>query len=516
MEALAGLSAGNPFAPERLALERQALGAAFDAGAPVWHRDPAAERANPNEAKLAELAERFAATLRDRLAAGARARREEVELYADLVGYLLYYRHERRIFELVVDRGGARRPLALYRAFAADLESFYTLPAGHLEPPLDAAHLFACCFQVRRAFHWIFDAILGVSAPAARLREQVWESIFTRDLRRYRRALFDRMGDLTTLVTGASGTGKELVARALALSRYLPFDPTGGAFETSPEATFFPLNLAALSPTLIESELFGHRRGAFTGAVAERVGWLEVCPPLGSVFLDEIAETEPAIQVKLLRVLETRQFQRLGETRSRSFRGKLIAATNRDLGAEMRAGRFREDLYYRLCADTITTPSLRERLDDAPEELSLLVGFLARRLVGEDEAPALAREVVAWVEAQLGAGYAWPGNVRELAQCTSNVLIRGRYEPPRTAAPAGVRERIAAELAGGALTAEEALGRYCTLVYAETGSYVETARRLGLDRRTVRARVDPQLVDALRRESGRSHAMVTARGDAVR
>src|SRR4030095_10303350 len=116
---------------------------------------------------------------------------------------------------------------------------------------------------------------------------------------------------------------------------------------------FYALNPSALSPTLIESELFGHRRGAFTGAVQDRAGWLEVCPATGTVFLDEIGELDPAIQVKLLRVLQSRTFQRLGDTRDRPFLRKLIAATNRDLGREMAAGEFRKDFYYRLCSDFV-------------------------------------------------------------------------------------------------------------------------------------------------------------------
>ncbi|HEV8630340.1 MAG TPA: sigma 54-interacting transcriptional regulator [Thermoanaerobaculia bacterium] len=496
-EALSGLTACNPFRPERMELERQALGEAFVASGPVWHLREG-EPPNPNECRLSESAERLAASLHSRLAAGTRASRRELELYGDLIAYLLYYRYEKQLYAALTAAAGVRR-VAAYQTFVADLERFCQLPGRRLEPPLPASHLFACFFQVRRAFHHVFGAFVGVSAPAARLRAEVWESIFTSDMRRYRRALYARMGDVTTLVVGPSGTGKELVARAVGLSRYIPFEPQRATFEESPASSFAPLNLAALSPTLIESELFGHCRGAFTGAVGERAGWLEVCPPLGTVFLDEIAEIEPAIQVKLLRVLETRSFQRLGETRERSFRGKLIAATNRDLGAELRERRFREDLYYRLCADTITTPSLRERLRDTPEELALLVGFLAQRLVGEEESPALAREVVAWIDTHLGPDYPWPGNVRELAQCVSNVLIRGSYQPARESA-AGPRQRLLAELAGGALTAEEALGRYCTLVYADAGSYLLAARRLGVDRRTVRSRIDPALAQALRRE----------------
>ena len=188
--------------------------------------------------------------------------------------------------------------------------------------------------------------------PAARLRAAIWQSIFTHDMRRYRRTLYARMGDFPTLITGPSGTGKELAARAIAQSRYVPFDDRRLSFAN--EGGFFPINISALSPMLIESELFGHRRGAFTGAIADRKGWLETCPgavaPCSSTsFLERILD--PAIQVKLLRVIETRTFHPVGDTAGRQFRGKLITATNRDLAALIAKGRFREDLYYRLCSD---------------------------------------------------------------------------------------------------------------------------------------------------------------------
>src|SRR5260370_39965130 len=158
------------------------------------------------------------------------------------------------------------------------------------------------------------------------------------------------MTDCATLITGPSGTGKELAARAIAQSRYVPFDDRKLEFGDDESLSFFPINISALSPTLVESELFGHRRGAFTGAIGDRKGWLEACAELGSVFLDELGDLDPAIQVKLLRVIETRTFHPVGETAGKRFRGKLITATNRDLGAAMRAGHFREDLYYRLCS----------------------------------------------------------------------------------------------------------------------------------------------------------------------
>jgi hypothetical protein len=496
---LSRLAHVNPFLPQRIDLERAALGADFVPLDPVWHARWDTPGQNPNEERLAARSTALAEELRRRLAAGARARPEQAERYQDLVHYVLYYRYQARLHASFA--GGARGTrFDFYADFAADYDRL--LRSSGIAPRLAPEHFFACCFQVRRAFHFIFRSIVGGSLPAARLRGRVWQSIFTHDLRRYQEHLYQRLGDLATLVSGASGTGKELVARAIGMSRYVPFDPATRAFRERFEESFLPLNLAALSPTLVESELFGHRRGAFTGALADRSGWLEACSSLGTVFLDEIGEVELAIQVKLLRVLETRVFQRLGETRDRSFRGKLVAATNRDLDRDMRAGRFREDLYYRLCADRLTTPTLAERLADSPRELADLLLVLAERLIGEHQAERLAAEAEEWIHRNLPADYPWPGNVRELGQCLSNVLVRREYVPAASAAGTSASDELAREFLAAELTADDLVGRYCTLAYARTGNYVETGRRLGLDRRTVKAKVDPALLARLRAAEG--------------
>ena len=495
LDAVSRLTYCNPFGPERVELEQKALGDDFTPFDVVWHVGSDAEGGNPNVERIAARAEELALSLRGRLT--SRAPRELTSLYRDLVMYLLYGRYQARFFAAIRDQkaGERRAAFGFYREFLDDFERL--MPPGARDAELDPAHLFACFFQIRRAFHFTYRSIVGGSMPAARLRAQVWQSVFTHDLKRYLRSLYRTLGDVTTLVTGPSGTGKELVARSIGYSRYIPFDTEAGVFRESWAESFFALNLSALSPTLIESELFGHRRGAFTGAVADHTGWLEVCPPLGTVFLDEIGEVEPAIQVKLLRVLETRMFQRLGESRPRRFQGKVVAATNRDLAAEMRAGRFRDDLYYRLCSDMLVTPSLRERIADSPRELSDLVLFLAQRSVGEELAEEVAREVESWIRENLGLDYPWPGNVRELAQCVNNVLIRREYLPAHQGGAPGVRERLAEEFLAGKLSADDLLRRYCTLVYAEAGSYEETSRRIGLDRRTVKSRVDPELLREL-------------------
>jgi transcriptional regulator with AAA-type ATPase domain len=500
-DCLSRLAYCNPFLPERIELEREALGDEFVDRDLVWSLRDDAPIETPNVVSLSRCAEEAARRARTALAGGTRpASDAECRIYGDLILYLLYHRYEGRFFAMLAGPAGraeTRTRAPFFADFRRDAESFLAPPAPRLPALDDLPHIFACFFQIRRAFQHIFFGLVGGSLPAARLRAAAWQSIFTHDMRRYRRSLFARMGDVTTLVCGPSGTGKELVARAIGLSRYIPFDAKAEAFADDYAGSFHPLNLSALSPTLIESELFGHRRGAFTGAVSDRAGWLEVCRPLGTVFLDEIGDVDPAIQVKLLRVLQTRAFQRIGETEARRFHGKIVAATNRDLAREMQAGRFRGDLYYRLCSDILVTPSLREQLEASPGELGTILRFIARRWAGE-EADAVAAEAEAWIEGHLGRGYAWPGNVRELEQCVSNVLIRQAYCPAR-AAPADAREALARGAADGTLPLDDLLRRYCTLVYAQAGGWQEAARRLGVDHRTVRARVDEKLLAEYRR-----------------
>jgi len=203
------------------------------------------------------------------------------------------------------------------------------------------------------------------------------------------------------LITGESGTGKELVAQALHYN------------SPRAEGPFVPVNCSALSPTLLESELFGHEKGAFTDARQSRAGRFEMAGG-GSLFLDEIGEMDPGIQVKLLRVLQERRFERVGGGRSIDVDVRLIAATNRDLKKEVAAGNFREDLFYRLNVVHLTLPALRERLDDLP----LLAEHFLKKY-GEDSglgAKTLSREAL-----RLMYAYNWPGNIRELG----NVIERG-------------------------------------------------------------------------------------------
>ncbi len=505
LETLSRLSYCNPFLPERIELEKQVLGDALPQRVSVWNLRAGVEREREAVVKLQKVVDPLADDLLNRLRDGVKANDDEARLYEDLILFVLYHRYRdafQKLLDHALDKGATGR-VKFYEQFEQDAMRLLDVPGVNLHARDEVPHLFACYFQLRRAFHHIFSNIVGGSMPAARLRAAVWQSIFTHDMPRYRRALFNKLGDIATLITGPTGTGKELVARAIALSRYIPFDAGTQRFSDEFTGSFHALNLSALSPTLIESELFGHRRGSFTGAVADRTGWLELCKPLGTVFLDEIGELDSAIQVKLLRLLQTRTFQKLGDTKTLHFSGKIMAATNRDLMEEMQQQRFRQDFFYRLCADMIRTPSLSEQLIDSPEELPNLVLFIARRLAG-DEAETLTDEVVDWIENHLGLDYAWPGNIRELEQCIKNVMIRKEYRPQHPngrEAVGDVRTRIADEMLEGEISADDLIRRYVTIVYAQTGSYEAAARKLGLDRRTVKARVDEALLEALQNES---------------
>jgi PAS domain S-box-containing protein len=207
--------------------------------------------------------------------------------------------------------------------------------------------------------------------------------------------------DSTVLITGESGTGKGLFARAI--------------HDLSPrrEKSFVKVTCAALSETLLESELFGHVKGAFTGAIADKVGRFEAADG-GTIFLDEIGDISLPLQVKLLRVIQEREFERVGSSRTQTIEVRVIAATNRDLKTAMKAGQFREDLFYRLHVIPIVVPPLRERKEDIP----LLVEHILRRLKarGLDRVRAVSPEAMRCL-----IDYPWPGNVREL----ENVLERG-------------------------------------------------------------------------------------------
>jgi two-component system response regulator HydG len=277
--------------------------------------------------------------------------------------------------------------------------------------------------------------------------------------------------DSTVLVLGESGTGKEVVARYI------------HDLSERSEGPFVPINCGALPETLLESELFGHVKGSFTGAVRDKEG-LFTAARGGTFFLDEIAEIAPSTQVKLLRVLQEREVLPVGGTEPIPVDVRVIAATNRDLDEEMRNGRFRSDLYYRLNVIALHLPPLRDRPDDIP----LLAEGCLERLAG-DRGQAPRRLSQAALEVLLA--YDWPGNVRELENVLEHAaLVSTGEEIPAEALPDRARSRRAAPLVSERAHANPTLGTVerayiLWVLQAEGGNKTRAAEVLGIDPSTL-------------------------------
>jgi transcriptional regulator with GAF, ATPase, and Fis domain len=270
--------------------------------------------------------------------------------------------------------------------------------------------------------------------------------------------------DSNVLIRGESGTGKEVVARAI--------------HQSSPrkECPFIAINCAAIPETLLESELFGHEKGAFTGAIAMRKGKLEAAED-GTLFLDEIGELASPMQAKLLRVLQQREFERVGGTHSVPFQARVLAATNKNLEQAIKSGEFRQDLYYRLNVVSITLPPLREHQDDIP----LLALYFAAKYSKKSKRPFKG---ISQQARTLLMGYSWPGNVRELENAIEHAIVLGLTEEilPEDL-PNGVLEEQSAQLAGARY--HDVLNRSKKELILSTlrevnGNYPDAARLLGI------------------------------------
>jgi len=292
------------------------------------------------------------------------------------------------------------------------------------------------------------------------------------------------------LITGETGTGKELVARAV--------------HDSSPRRSCFfgAVNCATLTENLFESQVFGHKRGAFTGAVQDFVGLAERCDK-GTLFLDEVGELSLPNQVKLLRLLQEGNFTRLGDTMQRRSDFRLISATNRDLEVAVAAGQFREDLYYRLAVFPIRIPSLRERLGDLKYLVEGILAAHSRRFGTGDEPPAITGEALSLLER-----YHWPGNVRELENVMARAVvmagggpIRGEhlYEvellsdaPPESGPP----PEESVDSADMRSLDEVQIDHIARVLRAQRGNIKATAEVLGISRTTLYKKIRDFDIDA--------------------
>jgi DNA-binding NtrC family response regulator len=291
----------------------------------------------------------------------------------------------------------------------------------------------------------------------------------------------------TVLILGESGTGKELIAKAI--------------HQLSPRSKgpMVTVHCAALPATLLESELFGHEKGAFTGAHERRIGRFEQAHG-GTLFLDEIGEIDPTVQIKLLRFLGERTFERLGSNKTLSSDVRLVTATNKDLAERVRSGAFREDLFFRLNVVPIHLPPVRDRVGDLP----LLVQAFLREFAQENQKPV---KEIAPETMQLLMNYPWPGNVRELRAALEGavVLSRGERLLPRDL-PANVRTGQAAVVTAAApaaparapATVKETEKELIARTLQETsGNRTEAARRIGMSRRTLHRKLHEYHLESL-------------------
>jgi sigma-54 dependent transcriptional regulator, flagellar regulatory protein len=436
------------------------------------------------EALARVVAPRLAPLLRVGAPAQRRLSAEDRRLLDPAVFYVTYHRYVPQLDALIERqaKGGA----SLTVPFAED--AIAELVIRDI-PEERATRLFSFFFQLRRAFYFIERSLAGECESMQRLREALWNNVFTHDMRGYEAALWSRMEDFSTLLLGETGTGKGQAAAAIGRSEFIPYLPDQRRFAANFAETFIAINLSQYPETLVESELFGHRKGAFTGAIDHHQGVFERCSAHGALFLDEIGEVSIPVQIKLLQVLQERTFTALGGHQKQRFSGRVIAATNRGLGALRRDGRFREDFYYRLCSDVIEVPTLRQRIAESPAELTVLVRLLVDRITGTGDAE-LAANVLEVLEHDLPRGYSWPGNVRELEQAVRRVLLTGHYAPPPSEGATDEDGALVDKLRKGELTANELLARYSRMLYRRLGTYADVAKCTGLDPRTSRKYIE--------------------------
>jgi DNA-binding NtrC family response regulator len=389
-------------------------------------------------------------------------------------------RHDVALLDLHLPDGSGIELLDRLKERQPELEAIMLTGHGSIETAIQAMKKGAYDY-LTKPFHLPeLDVHIEKAFEKVRLarRERQWTLRLAFESERYRLVgsspamkrvvqLLEKVAptEATVLIRGASGTGKELVARALHYN--------------SPrrDRPLVTINCAALQETLLESELFGHEKGAFTGAMQAKPGLVEVAEG-GTLFIDEIAEMAPGLQAKLLRVLEDGHYRRVGSTQELHANARILAATNKDLDAEQKAGRFREDLYYRLNVVTIELPLLSQRRQDIPE---LVEHFLTTRQIGGRRLRVEADALEALCR------YDWPGNVRELA----NVLERAQILAEGDSItlddlPESIALEAAQPATGDPTHLREVERRHVQMVLRQhKGNKMHAARALGISRRAL-------------------------------
>jgi hypothetical protein len=458
----------NPFSREREVVDRELAGIPED-------------RPTDDEV-LEELLSRLSSLLSDiqkkRSSAKKPLSTEDEQLFKYGVLFDLFHSY-RPEFGSLINEQIAKGDESCRVPFAKDILHELTA-AGFSEQ--DSLRILSLFFQMRRAFYFI-GSIRGESDCVQELRKSLWNNIFTENLELYESYLWNRMEDFSTMLLGETGTGKGLAAAAIGRSGFIPFDPKTQSFKESFVKTFISTNLSQFPEQLIESELFGHKKGAFTGAIEAHQGIFARCSPYGATFIDEIGEVTIPVQIKLLQVLQEREFTPVGSHHKEKFKGRVIGATNQPMTELRKEKRFREDFYYRICSDVIEVPPLCQRLRENPREITVLLSFIVERIVGR-QSPELVDKIDQIISTQQPEGYSWPGNIRELEQCVRQILLKGVYNWQQGGKTN--YDALGDRIEGGTLSANQLLATYCRTLYSRLGTYEAVAKLTQLDRRTVK------------------------------
>ena len=459
----------NPFAPEREKALQELTGVTDAVG------DKLKELAKPIvQKKINKLDLKGAADFNH-------YKGEDKRLVRIALLYDAFYRFRNNFDVLIQDQiKSGDNPIAV--SFADDVVALLERRGFNHE---EAVRYLAFFYQLRRAYFFIDKTLVGQSQAMRKLRSNLWSNIFTQDPRWYENFLWDRMEDFSTFLVGETGTGKGTAAAALGRSGFIPYLEKKKQFAESFTKNFIEINLSQFPETLIESELFGHKKGAFTGAVEDHKGVFARCRKYGAILLDEIGDISIAVQIKLLKVLENRSFTIVGGHCKERFQGRVIAATNRCLDDLRKEGKFRDDFYYRLCSDVIYVPSLREQINEDPNALEILINHTIQRIIGEP-GQNLAAELKSIISREIVPTYEWPGNVRELEQAVRRILLTKHYKgTPCEDTPIKLTQFVS-DIEDGNLSAQEVMTSYCNMLYEKHKTYEKVAEITRLDRRTVK------------------------------
>jgi DNA-binding NtrC family response regulator len=494
LEPISRLYTTNPFDPAWEVLQKAALGALGDdvpEGATALHTGGVSIR-------LVDPLATALTTIAGRLGGVVPGTPREIEVYRGAVFCGLWARFGEQLQGLVTAN----------RVDVPFLDEFlegHRILLGH--PGISApepGHLLALLYQRWRAWYFAATKIAGRSPSAAAARAAIFQANMTSDVCAYAMSLYRTMDEVPVLITGETGTGKELAAECIGWSRYIPLDLGARRFAGRYGEDFHARNVCAVPGELLEGTLFGHRRGAFTGASANVPGLLAMPKANGTLFIDEAGEIPLHVQVKLLRPFQSREFVPLGDVQPQKMQGRLVFATHRDMEALCQEDKFRPDLFERMNGVHVHMPAVRQLIAEAPWALREYARwFVAEKIDDPAQVDVWTDRVMAAIQ-RTRADYPWPRNFRELKHFTERIIISGGDvpaptvsvpvaepstvgvavdAPPSTPAPNSILGRRAL---AGEVSLDEVIRAFVTWMYVLSGrNKTEAARRMGRDWRTV-------------------------------